>query len=297
MKALILAGGKGTRLRPITYAIAKQLVPVANKPVIEYGIEAILEAGITEIGIIVTEIEGPIKEALGDGSRFGARFTYIAQPDPLGLAHAVATARPFLGDEEFAMYLGDNLIKSPLSELVREFREHHPAATVLLTPVSNPEQFGVAEMEGDKVVRLEEKPKVPRSDLALVGVYLFDRRIHDAIARLRPSWRGEYEITEAIQGLIDSGEPVRSHIVTGYWKDTGTVEAMLDANRLLLEDIATHNEGDCEECRIEGRVRIEAGAVLRRATVRGPAIIGADCRLTDVFVGPFTAIDRGSSLT
>lgn len=296
MKALILAGGKGTRLRPITYAIAKQLVPVANKPVIEYGIDAILEAGITEIGIIVTEIEGPIKEALGDGSRFGARFTYIAQPDPLGLAHAVATARPFLGDEEFAMYLGDNLIKSPLSTLVAEFREHRPAATVLLTPVPNPEQFGVAEMEGDRVVRLEEKPKVPRSNLALVGVYLFDRRIHDAIARLEPSARGEYEITEAIQGLIDGGEPVRSHIVTGYWKDTGTVEAMLDANRLLLEDLVPRNDGACEDCRIEGRVLIEAGAILRRVTVRGPAIIGAGCVLTDAYVGPFTSIDRGSAL-
>lgn len=296
MKALILAGGKGTRLRPITYSMAKQLVPIANRPVVEYGILALREAGIEEIGIVVTELGGPFEAVLGDGSRFGARFTYIAQPEPLGLAHAVATARPFLGDEDFAMYLGDNLIKSPLSELVKEFEASRPAATVLLTPVPDPERFGVAEMEGDRVVRLEEKPKSPRSNLALVGVYLFDRRIHDIIETLKPSARGEYEITEAIQGLIDAGEPVRSHIVAGYWKDTGTVEAMLEANRLILEDIEPKIEGNVEGCRIEGRVVIGAGAVLRRTTVRGPAIVGAGCTLEDAYVGPFTAIDRGCRL-
>ena len=296
MKALVLAGGKGTRLRPITYAMAKQLVPVANKAVVEYGIEALVEAGITDIGIVVIEAGGPIEAALGDGSRFGARFAYIVQPEPLGLAHAVATAQPFLGDEDFAMYLGDNLIKSPLGGLVREFEASGAAATVLLTPVPDPERFGVAEMDGERVVRLEEKPAVPRSNLALVGVYLFDRRIHDVIARLRPSPRGEYEITEAIQGLIDGGEPVRSHIVAGYWKDTGTVEAMLDANRLVLEDIAPSFGDFGETVRIEGRVVVGEGATLVDCVVRGPAIIGPGCRLERCYVGPFTAVDAGARL-
>ena len=296
MKALILAGGKGTRLRPITYSLAKQLVPVANKPVIEYGIDAIVEAGITEIGIIVTELNGPIMDACGDGSRFGARFTYIAQPDPLGLAHAVKTAQPFLGDEDFIMYLGDNLIKSPVKGLIEEFNAHQPAATVLLTPVPNPSEFGVAEMENDTVVRLEEKPSEPKSNLALVGVYLFTKAIHDSIATLKPSRRGEYEITDAIQGLIDSKLEVRSHIVTGWWKDTGTVEAMLDANRLILEDLVPKNDGECINSKIEGRVVISSGARIVNSVVRGPAIIGEGVVLENAYVGPFTAIDRNSKI-
>lgn len=296
MKALILAGGKGTRLRPITYSLAKQLVPVANKPVIEYGIDAIVAAGITEIGIIVIEPNSPIEESCGDGSRWGAKFTYIVQPDPLGLAHAVVTAKDFLGDEDFIMYLGDNLIKSSLGDLIDEFREHRPAATVLLTPVSNPSQFGVAEMENDKVVRLEEKPKQPRSNLALVGVYLFDRVIHDIIAELRPSARGEYEITEAIQGLIDRQMTVRSHIVTGWWKDTGTVEAMLDANRLILEDVQPIQEGTVENSQIDGRVSIAKGAVIQNSSVRGPAIIGEGCVISNSYIGPFSAIDKHTTI-
>lgn len=296
MKALILAGGKGTRLRPITYSLAKQLVPVANKPVIEYGIDAIVGAGIKEIGIVVIEPNSPIEESCGDGSRWGAKFTYIVQPDPLGLAHAVMTSREFLGDDDFIMYLGDNLIKSSLGDLIQEFQEHRPAATVLLTPVPNPNQFGVAEMEGDKVVRLEEKPKEPKSDLALVGVYLFDRVIHDIIDVLKPSARGEYEITEAIQGLIDRQMTVRSHIVTGWWKDTGTVEAMLDANRLILEDIEPSCLGSVEESQIDGRVIIGAGAVIRNSTVRGPAIIGENCVISNTFIGPFSAIAKNTKI-
>lgn len=297
MKALILAGGKGTRLRPLTFSIAKQLVPVANKPVIEYGIEAILEAGIRDFGIIVLEQGGPIEEALGDGSRWGARFTYIPQPRPLGLAHAVSTAAPFLGGDDFIMYLGDNLIKSSVRDLVAEFEQHRPAATILLTPVPNPSEFGVAEMEGDHVVRLEEKPKSPRSNLALVGVYLFDRRIHDSIARLEPSWRGEYEITDAIQGLVDQGLPVRSHIVSGWWKDTGTVEAMLEANRLILEDLEPSMSGVLEgSSRIEGKVSVGAGARIVDSVVRGPAAIGPGCLVQDSYVGPFTSIDSGTRL-
>ena len=297
MKALILAGGKGTRLRPLTFSIAKQLVPVANRPVIEYGICAILEAGIKDFGIIVLEPNSEIEKALGDGSRFGAKFTYIPQPDPLGLAHAVKTAHPYLGDDEFIMYLGDNLIKSSIADLVGEFKQHKPAATILLTPVPNPQDFGVAQMKDGQVLHLDEKPKEPKSNLALVGVYLFDKRIHDMIAVLKPSKRGEFEITDAIQSLIDNGLTVRSHIVTGWWKDTGTVEAMLDANRLILEDVEAKNEAVVEgKSRIEGRVCIGKGTRIVNSTVRGPAIIGENCLIEDAFVGPFTAIDSRTKL-
>lgn len=272
--------------------MAKQLVPVANKPVIEYGIEAILESGIRDFGIIVLEPDSPIEQELGDGSRWGAKFTYIPQPKPLGLAHAVSTARPFLQDDDFIMYLGDNLIKTSVADLVKEFEQHRPAATILLTAVPNPSEFGVAEMEGDHVVRLEEKPKEPRSNLALVGVYLFDKRIHDSIANLKPSWRGEFEITDAIQGLIDGGLTVRSHIVTGWWKDTGTVEAMLEANRLILEDMVPVNKGSVEgRSKLEGKVTIGSGTRIVNSVVRGPAIIGENCLIEDSYVGPFTSID------
>jgi glucose-1-phosphate thymidylyltransferase len=298
MKALILAGGTGSRLRPITFSMAKQLVPVANKPVIEYGIESIAAAGIEDFGIIVGDTAAAVEAAVGDGSRWGIRITYIPQPAPLGLAHAVQTAQPFLGEDDFIMYLGDNLIKSSVAGLVAEFEAHRPAATILLTPVPNPGQFGVAEMQDGHVTRLEEKPAHPRSNLALVGVYLFDRRIHDSIARLKPSARGEYEITDAIQGLIDAGLTVRSHIVEGWWKDTGTVEAMLEANRLILEDLEPLVEGDVDaESRIEGRVRIGKGTRIARSVVRGPAVIGPGCEITDSYVGPFTAIDARTRLT
>jgi glucose-1-phosphate thymidylyltransferase len=297
MKALILAGGTGSRLRPITNSMAKQLVPVANKPVIEYGIEAIQAAGITEFGIITGDTGPAVEASVGDGSRWGINITYIPQPAPLGLAHAVMTAQDFLGDSDFLMYLGDNLIKSSVSGLVLEFQNHRPAATILLTPVPNPSDFGVAEMADGKVHCLEEKPKQPKSNLALVGVYLFDRRIHDSIAKLKPSARGEYEITDAIQGLIDDGMTVRSHIVEGWWKDTGTVEAMLDANRLILEDIEPKNEGECDNCRIEGRVSIGRGSRIVNSTVRGPVVIGENCVIEDTFVGPFTAIDSNTRIS
>lgn len=296
MKALILSGGKGTRLRPITFSMAKQLVPVANKPVIEYGIESIAEAGIKEFGIIVGDTADEIKKTVGDGSRWGIQVTYIPQPDPLGLAHAVKTAEDFLGDDDFIMYLGDNMIKSSVTDLVGEFQRHRPAATILLTAVPNPQDFGVAEMAEGRVTRLEEKPKEPRSNLALVGVYLFDRRIHDMIAQLKPSRRGEYEITDAIQMLIDNGLEVRSHIIEGWWKDTGTVDAMLEANRLILESLDQKVDGTVENSRIEGRVQIGQGARIVNSTVRGPAIIGANCVIEDAFVGPFTAIDANSQL-
>jgi len=297
LKALILAGGKGTRLRPITFSLAKQLVPVANKPVIEYGIESIIEAGITDFGIIVTERDGPVEEACGDGSRWGAKFTYIAQPDPLGLAHAVATARPYLMEDDFIMYLGDNMIKSSIANLVTEFNTKRPSATVLLTKVPNPSDFGGAVMEGEKVINLEEKPKQPKSDLALVGVYIFSPEIHRVIENLQPSKRGEYEITEAIQGLVDQGSQVLSHIVTGWWKDTGTVEAMLDANRLVLEDLTPVNLATVDdESKIEGRVSIGSGTYIANSVIRGPVVIGQDCRIEGSFIGPFTAVANGTKI-
>ncbi|MCE9560105.1 MAG: glucose-1-phosphate thymidylyltransferase [Armatimonadetes bacterium] len=294
MKALILAGGKGTRLRPITFSMAKQLVPVANKPVVEYGLEAIVAAGVTEIGIIVGDTAEAIQDTLGDGSRWNCRITYILQLNPLGLAHAVATAREFLGDDDFIMYLGDNLIKSSLGDLIQEFKDLGPAASILLTQVPNPSDFGVALMDGKKVVKLEEKPAQPLSNLALVGVYIFRPIIHDVIERLAPSPRGEYEITEAIQGLIDRGEDVLPHIVTGWWKDTGTVEAMLEANRLILEDLERNILGDVSESKIEGRVRIEKGARVDGCVIRGPVIIAEGCNLQNSYIGPFSSIDKNS---
>jgi glucose-1-phosphate thymidylyltransferase len=296
MKALILAGGKGSRLRPITYSIAKQLVPVANKPVIEYGIEAIRESGIRDFGIIVGDSETEIREALGDGSRWDARFAYIRQSQPLGLAHAVKTAQPYLEDSRFIMYLGDNLIKGGVRELVDEFESASFDASILLTHVPNPGDFGVAELDGDRVVRLEEKPRSPRSDLALVGVYLFNSSVFDAIDRLKPSFRGEYEITDAIQYLIDCGKDVRSHIVTGWWKDTGTVEAMLDANRLILQGMDHTVEGELVESELVGSVTVNEGARIVRSRIFGPAIVGPGCEITDSEIGQFTSVAAGSRI-
>jgi len=292
LKGLILSGGAGTRLRPITHTSAKQLVPVANKPVLFYGIEALVDAGIEEIGIIIAPETGEeIREEAGDGSAFGARITYILQDRPAGLAHAVLTARDFLGDSPFVMYLGDNLLADGLRGLVDAFRAEEPDALILLTPVSDPEHYGVAELEGERVVRLVEKPKDPPSDLALVGVYLFSPAIFEAAEALQPSWRGELEITEAIQGLIDRGSPVRSEVVTGWWKDTGQLADMLEANRLVLEEIETRLEGEIDDAsRVEGKVVLEGGAELSRSVVRGPAVIGAGARIEDAYIGPYTSI-------
>jgi glucose-1-phosphate thymidylyltransferase len=293
MKGLILSGGKGTRLRPITHTSAKQLVPVANKPVLFYGIEAMVAAGIVEIGIIIAPETGEeIRTAVGDGSRFGAAVTYVVQDAPSGLAHAVLTAEPYLGDESFVMYLGDNLLQGGITGLVESFRADQPDALILLTAVSDPENYGVAELEDGCVVRLVEKPVAPQSDLALVGVYMFTAAIHDAARAIEPSLRGELEITDAIQHLVDSGARVQPHIVRGWWKDTGRLADMLEANRLVLDTIETRIEGELVDSQIDGRVVLEAGARLERSTVRGPAIIGAGARLTDAYVGPYTAIGK-----
>jgi glucose-1-phosphate thymidylyltransferase len=291
LKGLILSGGKGTRLRPITHTSAKQLVPVANRPVLFYGIDAMANAGIEEIGIIIAPETGEeIKEVAGDGSAFGVEITYILQDEPAGLAHAVLTAEPFLGDSPFVMYLGDNLLQGGISDLVSAFKANAPDALILLTPVPDPEHFGVAELNGDRVVALAEKPPEPKTNLALVGVYMFMPLIHDAARAIEPSQRGELEITDAIQHLVDTGRRVEPHIVEGWWKDTGRLDDMLEANRLILDLMEHRVEGELIESQVEGRVVIEPGARLERATVRGPAIIGAGARLTDCYIGPYTAI-------
>ncbi|ALC23236.1 glucose-1-phosphate thymidylyltransferase [Streptomyces pristinaespiralis] len=295
MKALVLSGGAGTRLRPITHTSAKQLVPVANKPVLFYGLEAIAEAGITEVGVIVGDTAEEIREAVGDGSRFGVKITYIPQEKPLGLAHAVAISRDFLGEEDFVMYLGDNFIVGGITGLVDEFRTERPDAQILLTKVPDPTSFGVAELDGDgRVVGLEEKPKEPKSDLALVGVYLFTSAVHEAVRSIEPSWRGELEITHAIQWLIDQHRDVRSTTIAGYWKDTGNVTDMLEVNRSVLETVEPSNDGEVDRSsEIIGRVRIEKGARISNSRIVGPAIIGGDTVISDSYVGPFTSVSEG----
>ncbi|MHB8780516.1 MAG: glucose-1-phosphate thymidylyltransferase [Candidatus Geothermincolia bacterium] len=291
MKALILSGGAGTRLRPITHTSAKQLVPVANKPILFYGIEAIRDAGISDLGIIVGETEPEIREALGDGSAWGVDITYIRQDQPLGLAHAVLTAESWLGDHPFVMYLGDNLIKNGITPLVDEFRAGNTDATILLARVLEPQRFGVAELEDGRVVRLLEKPEKPPSDLALVGVYLFTPGILKACKAIKPSWRNELEITDAIQEMIDTGCCVEPHLIDGWWKDTGRLEDLLEANRIILEDLESRCDGSVDaDSSIAGRVVIEKGAEIINSTVRGPAIIGERTRIVNSFVGPFTSI-------
>jgi len=295
LKGLILSGGAGTRLRPITHTSAKQLVPVANKPVLFYGIEALVDAGVEEIGIIIApETGGEIREAAGDGSAFGARITYIVQDKPAGLAHAVLTAEEFIGGSPFVMYLGDNLLRDGLRGLVATFRAEQPQALILLTPVDDPQSYGVAELDGEGgIVRLVEKPKDPPSNLALVGVYLFSPTIFDAARSLEPSWRGELEITEAIQKLIDDGQRVQSEVVLGWWKDTGQLADMLEANRLVLEELETRIDGEVDDSKVEGRVVVEKGATVAGSVVRGPAVIGAGARIEDAYIGPYTSIGEG----
>jgi glucose-1-phosphate thymidylyltransferase len=291
LKGLILSGGAGTRLRPITHTSAKQLVPVANKPVLFYGIEALVDAGVIDIGIVVApQTAGEIRAAVGDGTELGAQVTYIEQDEPLGLAHAVLTAEDFIGSSPFVMYLGDNLLRDGIDDLVTAFREHEPDALILLTKVPDPWHYGVAELNGGSVVRLVEKPKDPPSDMALVGVYMFTDQILEAARAIKPSGRGELEITDAIQHLIDGGKKVESHTVTGWWKDTGQLADMLEANRLVLEDLERRLDGELSDTTVEGRVAIEAGATVERSVVRGPTIIGAGARIADSYVGPYTSV-------
>jgi glucose-1-phosphate thymidylyltransferase len=292
MKALVLSGGSGSRLRPITHTSAKQLLPVANKPVLFYGLEAIRDAGISSVGIVVGDTAPSIQAAVGDGSAFGLDVTYIRQDAPRGLAHAVLIARDFLGDDDFVMYLGDNFIVGGIAALVDEFRSGRPDAQIMLTQVPDPRQFGVAELDASgEVIGLEEKPRQPKGDLALVGVYIFTPAIHDAVVHLKPSWRGELEITEAIQWLIDNGRKVRSTTITGYWKDTGNVADMLEVNRMVLESAEPRCHGMVDAAtELIGRVVIESGAEVSGSRIVGPAIIGAGTRVAGSYVGPFTSV-------
>ncbi len=291
MKGLILSGGKGTRLYPITYTSAKQLVPVANRPVLFRVIDAIVEAGIRDIGIVVGDTAPEIRSAVADGSRWGAKITYIQQEAPLGLAHAVLISEDYLGDEQFVMFLGDNVLEGGIVGLVRQFAESDWNAQIVLTQVDNPEHFGVAELRDGQVVRLVEKPEVPPSDLALVGIYMFDQNIFEAAKNIKPSWRGELEITDAIQYLIDHGYTVYPYVHEGWWIDTGKPGDMLDCNRLLLESIESQSMGFVDsESSISGRVIIDKGAQVINSTIRGPAIIGENSHIVNAYIGPFTAI-------
>jgi glucose-1-phosphate thymidylyltransferase len=298
MKGLVLAGGAGTRLRPITHTSAKQLVPVANKPILFYGLEAMAAAGIEQIGVIVGDTRAEVMAAVGDGAQFGVEVTYIPQDAPLGLAHCVLIAGDFLGDDDFVMYLGDNLLEQDLTSFVDEFLKARandvvrPVAQILLKQVPDPHRFGIAELDADgHVMRLVEKPVDPPSDLALVGVYLFDRTISDAVRAIAPSERGELEITDAIQWLIDRGLRVRMELLTGWWIDTGKLTPLLEANRLLLEKIQPSIEGSVDEAStLDGRVVVSAGAQIVGSTIRGPAAIGPGTRVVNSFIGPFTAI-------
>lgn len=299
MKALVLSGGAGTRLRPITHTSAKQLVPVANKAVLFYGLESIAAAGITDVGVIVGDTAAEIQDAVGDGSKFGLEITYIPQERPLGLAHAVLIARDYLGDDDFVMYLGDNFIVGGITDLVDEFRTHRPDAQILLTRVQDPRSFGVAELDDrGQVIGLEEKPEHPKSDLALVGVYLFTPVIHDAVRAITPSWRGELEITHAIQHLIDTDADVRCTVIKGYWKDTGNVADMLEVNRTVLEGMARRIDGDVDDAsETVGRVVVEEGARIVNSRIVGPAVVGAGTVVEDSYVGPFTSIAENCRIT
>jgi glucose-1-phosphate thymidylyltransferase len=292
MKALVLSGGKGTRLRPITYTSAKQLVPVANKPVLFRVIEAIRDAGIDEIGLVIGDTGDEIRRAVGNGRRWNATITYIPQDEPLGLAHAVKISRDFLGDDRFVMFLGDNCIQGGISSLIGQFCDSSNNAQIVLKQVTDPQQFGVAELDEDgRIVRLVEKPRDPRSNLALVGIYMFDHHIWEALERIRPSFRGELEITDAIQSLITLNYTVYPYIHDGWWIDTGKKDDMLEANRLVLEELDTAISGYVDrDSQVVGKVVIERGAEIINSTVRGPAIIGEHTRIVNAYVGPFTSI-------
>ncbi len=292
MKAIILCAGEGTRMRPLTYTGAKHLIPVANKPVIFYSIEAIAQAGIRELGIVVSpHRQEEFQLIVGDGSRWGLKISYIVQHQPKGLAHAVSCAQEFVRGEPFLVYLGDNLLENGVANFVRGFEREGAHASIALYEVEDPRSFGVAQLKDGQIIKVIEKPQDPPSNLAIVGVYLFDEKIFEAISEITPSWRDELEITDAIQRLIDKGYRVTPHIVQGWWKDVGKPDDMLHANRLLLERIVTTIEGELDNnSQIKGRVQVAPGAKIRNSELRGPLVIGEDALIEDSFIGPFTAI-------
>jgi len=295
LKSIILCAGKGTRLRPLTHTSAKHLIPIANKPVLFYAIEAIRDCGINDIGVIIGETGEDIKNGLKDGGKWGVNISYIEQKEALGLAHAVSVAKDFLGEEKFLMYLGDNLLKNGVENYADKFVQGNYNAFVLLTEVDNPKQFGVAEVEKGRVVRVVEKPKEPVSNLALIGVYFFDKNVHQAIKSIKPSARGELEITDAIQWMIDKGYKVGAEVIGGWWKDTGKPDDILEANRLILEDIERDIGGAKvvdETSQISGRVKIGKGSEIINSKIVGPVIIGEKVRVVDSYVGPFTSISE-----
>lgn len=294
LKGLILSGGKGSRLRPFTYTNAKQLVPIANKPVLFYAIEQLVECGITEIGIIVGDTAEQVKAAVSDGSAFGANVTYIQQNAPLGLAHAVSTARQYLGNSRFVTYLGDNFVLGGIKPFVDKFASNRARAQILLHPVATPQDFGVAQFADGRVSHIVEKPASPPTNLAVIGVYMLDPSVFDVIEGLQPSRRGELEITDALQGLIDRGHQVEADILDRYWIDTGKMDDILNANRMVLGTLTPRCDGEVDErSRVYGPVILEPGVQVLNSVLRGPLIIGRDTQITDSYVGPYTSIDRG----
>ncbi|MEU6056509.1 glucose-1-phosphate thymidylyltransferase [Streptomyces xanthochromogenes] len=298
MKALVLSGGSGTRLRPFSYSMPKQLIPIANKPVLEHVLESIRDTGVTEVGVIVGDWGREITEVIGDGTRFGLRVTYIPQDKPLGLAHCVRLAQPFLGDDDFVMYLGDNMLPDGVTDIARQFTARRPAAQVVVAKVADPRAFGVAELDPDgRVERLVEKPQEPRSDLALIGVYFFTREIHRAVAAIKPSARGELEITDAIQWLVEDGADVAATEYAGYWKDTGRADDVLECNRRLLSTVTPLVAGEVDAAsELSGLVVVEPGARVVRSRIEGPVIIGAGTVVEDSHIGPGVSLGRGCTL-
>jgi glucose-1-phosphate thymidylyltransferase len=295
MKGVVLSGGKGSRLRPFTYSGAKQLVPIGNTPVLHFPIRQLVAAGIDEIAIVVGDTGAQIREAMGDGSAFGARFTYVPQAAPLGLAHGVAICREFVGDDPFVLYLGDNVLRGGISRFVDEFGVSGAAGSVVLKRVPDPRAFGVAEMDGERMVRMHEKPVLPPTDLAVIGVYAFTAAVFEVIAGQRPSARGELEIADSINGLIAAGHRVTAQVTEEHWIDTGKMEDMLSANRVVLGDLAAAVDATarCTNVTLDGRVSIAAGAVLEDCRIVGPVAIGRDVRMRGCEVGPDAAIGDG----
>lgn len=297
LKGLVLSGGRGTRLRPLTHTAAKQLVPVGNRPILFYVLDNLQKAGVVDVGIVISpETGNAIREAVGDGGAWGMRVEYIEQKEPLGLAHAVKTAQPYLADDSFVMYLGDNLIGSGIKTFRDDFERSGVSASILLKEVENPSSFGIAEIDANqRVVRLVEKPKEPKSNLALVGIYFFTRAIHDAIATIKPSWRGELEITDAIQALLEKGSHVLSHRISAWWLDTGKKDDLLTANTVVLDEwVQRRIDGEIDgQSQVTGRVQLGKGSRIENSTVRGPVVIGEDVTIEGSFVGPFTSIGAG----